>query len=121
MGDADGWILRQATRKDDPCTWFTIIPQADGRIALFTCKGRYVTAPRTGASRADWLLHQEDKLGDCGKFTISDLGDGRIAWITCAGKYWTAGDGGWEGNLQWTLAAETQEQLDWEVFKLEAQ
>ncbi len=121
MGEADDWILRQATRKDDPCTWFTLVPQADGRIALITCQGRYVTAPRTGATRADWLLRQEPVLGDCGKFTVLDLGDGRVAWITCAGKYWTAGDGGWEGSLQWTLVAETQEQLDWEVFKLEAQ
>jgi hypothetical protein len=114
----DGWILRQETRKDDPCAWFTLTPQADGRIALLTCHARYVTAPKTGVTREDWLLRQEPGLSECGMYTVTDLGGGKIALLTCAGHYVTAGDQGWAGRLQWALVAEAIALLEWEYFTL---
>lgn len=114
-----GWSLRQETRKGDPCAWFTINTLVDGRIAVKTCHERYITAPSTGKERADWLLRQESELIECGMFSVVNLGDGKIALLTCAGRYWTAGDWGWEEGLQWSVVAETQILLDWEMFTLE--
>lgn len=120
QGEANGWILRQETTSDDPCAWFTLSPQTDGRVALLTCYNRYITAPWTGTIREDWLLRQESVLGVCGLFTIHDLGNGEVTFETCAETYFTAGDGGWDPGLQWSVVAETQVLLDWEKFRLEA-
>lgn len=116
MGEAFSWTLRQEIGKDDRCALFTLIPQADGRVAFKTCHQRFVTAPRSGSTRADWLIRQEPELVECGKFFVIDLGDGGIALLTCAGQYWTAGDWAWEGSLQWAIVAETPALLDWEKF-----
>ena len=119
-GEADGWILRQETARDDPCAWFTLSPQTDGSIALLTCNNRYITAPETGIDRSDWLLRQELGLSECGLFNVHDLRNGEFAFETCSGTYFTAGDAGWDPDLQWTVVAETKVLLDWEKFRLEA-
>jgi hypothetical protein len=117
-GEADGWVLKQETKPDDKCGVFTVRPQADGRVALLTCYNRYVTAPRAGLTRRDWLLRQEPNLSDCGKYRIDNFGSGEVAFKTCAGHFFTAGDDTWLG-LEWLLVAETPVQQTWELFTLQ--
>ncbi len=112
-----GWVIRQEPRLDDKCGWYTLSPQADGKVALLTCHNRYVTAPRTGVGRGDWLLRQETNLDECGKFTVVYLETGEVALKTCAGRFLTAGNTSWQG-LEWLVVAETNEIKDWEKFTL---
>jgi hypothetical protein len=114
----EGWVLKQEARLDDPCGWFTLSRQANGKVALLTCNNRYVTAPRTGMTRPDWLLRQELKLNDCGEFDLLELPNAEVAFKSCAGRLFTPGDGTWLG-LEWLVVAETKEMLDWERFKLQ--
>ena len=118
-GAADDWVLKQEPKLDEKCSWFKVIPQEKDMVALLTCYNRYVTAPKTGMDRADWVLRQEISLEDCGKFTVHDLGNGEIAIETCTGRYFTAGDGNWPSGLQWLVVAETKEIKDWEKFTLQ--
>jgi hypothetical protein len=118
QGVEDGWVLKQEIGLVGKCGWFTVSPLADGKVALMTCHNRYVTAPRTGIRRQDWLLRQEPKLSECGKFSFLDLGNGKFAFKTCTGRYFTAGDDSW-GELKWLVIAETKELLAWEWFTLE--
>jgi hypothetical protein len=113
-GGGAGWLLRQESHLAD-CGWFTLQILEDDRASLKTCYGRYVTAPGSGTTRADWRLFQESELTGCGKFVLHERSDS-VALETCAGKYVTAGDGGWEGDLAWSLVAETDEILAWELF-----
>ena len=115
MGEEDDWALRQEIELSD-CGWFTQHHLANGKIALKTCYGRYVTAPKSGASRRDWMLGQESKLGNCGQFDLYELGSDRVALKTCAGNFFTAGDGSWPPPLQWSVVAETDILQDWEIF-----
>jgi hypothetical protein len=115
LGEADGWALRQEAELSD-CGWFTQHHLANGKIALETCHGRYITAPQTGAQRLDWMLGQTSELSGCGQFDLYDLGDDRVAFKTCAGNFSTAGDGDWPPPLQWSVVAETDVLLDWEIF-----
>jgi hypothetical protein len=115
MGEDDGWVLRQETELSE-CGWFTQHHLANGKIALETCNGRYVTAPESGTERLDWLLGQESKLGECGEFDLYELGSDRVALKTCVGNFVTAGDGYWPPPLQWSVVAETDVLLDWEIF-----
>jgi hypothetical protein len=113
-GGGAGWLLRQESHLSD-CGWFTLQTLDNGRVGLKTCYGRYVTAPSSGTTRADWRLFQESELTGCGEFVLHERSDG-VALETCAGKYVTAGDGGWEGDLAWSLVAETDEIMAWELF-----
>lgn len=115
MGENDDWALRQETELSD-CGWFTQHYFANGKIALETCHGRYVIAPQTGAQRQDWMLGQASRLSDCGQFDLYELGNDRVAFKTCAGNFFTAGDGDWPPPLQWSVVAETDVLLDWEIF-----
>ena len=117
-GKDDGWVLKQETRLDDQCGWFTLSRQANGKVALLTCYDRYVTAPRTGITRPDWLLRQESKLDDCGQFDLLELPNDEVAFRSCAGRFFTAGNDTWPG-LEWLVVAETRQMLDWERFKLQ--
>ncbi len=116
-GKDDGWVLKQEPRLDDPCGWFTLSRQANGKVALLTCYDRYVTAARTGITRPDWLLRQEPTLSDCGQFDLLELPNDEVALVSCAGRYFTAGNDTWPG-LEWLVVAETRQMLDWERFKL---
>jgi hypothetical protein len=98
------------------CGWFTQYHLDNGKIALVTCYGRYVTAPRRGTTRWDWELWQESGLGDCGQFVLRDLGSNVVAFETCSGNFFTAGDGNWESGLQWSVVAETDVIDAWERF-----
>ncbi len=126
QGEEQDWSLRQSVELgQDDCGWFTRYDLGqDGlgnaRIALETCHGRFVTAPRRGATRLDREVWQESGLGDCGQFTLERQGD-RFALKTCAGTYLTAGDAGWEPPLQWGVVAETDKLLDWEKFMIAPQ
>jgi hypothetical protein len=115
MGGDDGWALRQETVLSER-GWFTQHHLANGKIALETYYGRYVTAPESGTERQDWLLRQESKLGKCGQFDLYELGNDRVALKTCAGNFFTAGDGYWPPPLQWSVVAETDILQDWEIF-----
>jgi hypothetical protein len=115
MGEDDHWVLRQKTELSN-CAWFTQHHRANGKIALETCHGRYVTAPETGATRWDWMLEQESKLGDCGQFDLYDLGSERVAFKTCADRFFTAGDGNWPPGLEWSVVGETYDLEAWEIF-----
>jgi hypothetical protein len=115
MGGDDGWALRQETELSE-CGWFTQHHLANGKIALETCYDRYVTAPKSGATRRDWMLGQESELGNCGQFDLYDLGSDRVAFRTCAENFFTAGDGNWPPPLQWSVVAETDILQDWEIF-----
>ena len=90
----------------------------DGMVALRSHDGRYVTAPRSGEEREDWLLWQEAQLTDCGQFILHDLRGNHIAIETCAGNVLTAGaaGAGWEGILEWAVVGETDVIRDWEDF-----
>jgi hypothetical protein len=114
-GEYDGWSLRQETELSK-CGLFTQHHLANGKIALETCHGRYITAPRTGTERQDWMLGQESGLGPCGQFDLYELGSDRVAFKTCAKKFFTAGDGNWPPLSQWSVVAETDILLDWEIF-----
>ena len=115
---ADGdWLLRQETVLSD-CGRFGLRYLANGKVALETCHGRYVTAPRAGTDTPDWLLWQESKLGDCGQFTLHNLGRDGFALETCAGHFLTAGDGGWPGELAWAIVGQTEKIGGWERFEL---
>ena len=115
MGADDDWALRQEIELSD-CGWFTQHHLANGKIALETCYGRYVTAPKSGVTRRDWMLGQESKLGNCGQFDLYELGSDRVAFKTCADKFFTAGDSGWDPGLEWSVVGETDILLDWEIF-----
>jgi hypothetical protein len=117
MGADDNWALRQEIELSD-CGRFTQHYLANGKIALETCYGRYVTAPKSGVTRRDWMLGQESKLGNCGQFDLYELGNDRVAFKTCAGKFFTAGDGGWDPGLEWSVVGETDILLDWEIFTM---
>jgi len=117
MGAADGWVLKQDTHLDN-CGWFTLIPQANGKVAILTCFNRYITSPRVGNKPQDWILQQEAQLDECGKFTVSDEGDGKYAFKTCAERYFTATDNTW-GDLSWLIVAQTKDLKDWERFFLQ--
>ncbi len=119
LGEGYDWVLRQDITPDDPCGWFTLSSQENGKVALLTCYNRYVTAAKTGTTRRDWLLQQESELGECGLFIIHELGNGEVAFETCAGNYFTAGDGNWPAGMQWSVVAETKARLDWERFTLQ--
>jgi len=98
--------------------WFTLERLSDGKVALKTHGGQYLTAPDRGASRQDWMLRQEPELGDCGQFDLFVLGSGKVALRACSGHFLTAGDNGlgWEGELAWAVVAETSQLQDWERF-----
>ena len=114
-GAGDGWLLRQKSDLS-PCEWFTLHYLDDGKVALMTCYDRYVTAPKTCATRSDCRLWQESELDDCGRFVLHDLGRYGVAFETCGDKLFTAGDGNWEPGLEWSIVAETDVLDDWECF-----
>ena len=114
-GAGDGWLLRQEPDLS-PCEWFTLHYLDDGKVALMTCYDRYVTAPKTCATRSDCRLWQESEPGDCGQFVLHDLGRYGVAFETCGEKLFTAGDGNWEPGLEWSIVAETDVLDDWECF-----
>ena len=62
------------------------------------------------------MLGQASELSGCGQFDLYDLGSDRVAFKTCAGNFLTAGDGNWPPPLQWSVVAETDVLLDWEIF-----
>jgi hypothetical protein len=120
LGAEDGWMLTQETELL-PCGRFTLHHLANGKITLETCYGRYITAPDSGDTRQDWILSQESKLGDCGQFDLYELGNDEVSFKTYAGRFFTAGvadDAGWEGELAWSVVAETVVLMDWERFTL---
>jgi hypothetical protein len=116
LGGGAGWLLRQESHLSD-CGWFSLHFLEDGQVTLKTCHDQYVTAPDSGTTSADWRLFQQPELTDCGRFTLHEGSDG-VALESCVGKYVTAGDAGlgWEGELAWSLVAETDQILAWELF-----
>jgi hypothetical protein len=115
MGAEDNWMLWQEEKLGE-CGWFTQHRLANGKIALESCYGRYITAPHSGATRWDWLLKQESKLDNCGQFDLYELGNDEVAFKTCANKFFTAGDGNWDSGLEWSIVAETEIMKTWEIF-----
>lgn len=109
-----GWWLRQEPVLHG-CGWFTLQHLGNGKVSLRTCHDRYVTAPRTGGVREDWVVWQESELGDCGQFVLHESSEG-VAFETCGGRFLTAGDGGWGPDLSWVIVAETSTVMDWELF-----
>jgi hypothetical protein len=101
------------------CGNFTQYNLANGKIALLNCNGRYVTAPISGSTRADWQLWQDSERGDCSQFVVEKYEQG-VALKTCAGRYLTAGDNSW-GPLAWSVVAETDQLDKWEIFTIEVQ
>lgn len=131
MGPDQGWVLRAETmelKKDEG--EFTLLCLDDGKVALKTYHGRYVTATRG----EPWLLKTETSvLGNSEKFTLVkpetkkelrcpelfrllEEGDVLIALKTCYDRYVTAMNDqpGWD----WELRAETTALQDWEKFTL---
>jgi hypothetical protein len=116
-GSGAGWLLRQQPDLTD-CGWLTLQHLENGKVSLMTCHSRYVTARKTGATPRDWLLWQDWELGDCAQFALHDLGRDGVALETCAGRFVTAGDGGWPGQLAWSLVGETGNIETWERFTM---
>jgi hypothetical protein len=119
LKESDGWLLKQIGVPSE-CGLFTLDYQPNGKVTLKTCNDRFVTAPRSGSTRADWQVWQDSAAGDCGQFTPEHYGKG-VAFKTCAGKYLTAGDDSWPPPLQWSVVAETDKVDKWEVFTMEYQ
>jgi hypothetical protein len=115
MGENDDWVLRQEAGLSG-CGWFTQHHLANGKIALETCHGRYITAPRTGTERRDWILRQESELGPYGQFDLYELGSNRVAFKTRVDKFFTAGDGNWPPGLEWSVIGEADNMEAWEIF-----
>lgn len=115
QGEEKGWVLSQEPGFSE-CGWFNVQTMINGKVALESCNGRYVTAPDSDGSREEVMLVQETELGECGQFDMYKLGEDRVAFKTCAGNFWTAGDGGWPGELAWSIVAETDTMEDWEIF-----
>lgn len=122
LGEADDWSLGQELEPTE-CGRFTLHKLDNDKVALETCKGRFVTAQRRGGAGMEnwehWELWQDSAFGDCGQFTRHDVVDGTVAFETCAGRYVTAGDGGWPAGLQWSVIAQTDEVQSWEKFTLQ--
>jgi hypothetical protein len=117
LGESDGWLLRQIGVVGE-CGLFTLDYLPGNKVTLKTCNGRFVTAPRSGSTRADWQVWQDSAAGDCGQFILEPYEKG-VALKTCAGKYLTAGDDSWAPPLQWSVVAETDKVDKWEVFTME--
>lgn len=125
LGEDSGWVLKQELAVGD-CEKFTRFDLGDNKVALRTCNGRYVTAPRLSnpdlaptEHDPQWQLWQEAGLGDCGVLVALEQPDGKVAFQTCAGMVVTAGDGGWPGEMAWAIVAETDTVKDWEKFTLQ--
>jgi hypothetical protein len=116
---AEGWTLTQKPGFTE-CGWFNVQYLINGKVALESCHGRYITSPEDGSTRGDWLLSQQTELSDCGQFDMYELGGDRVAFKTCAGNFWTAGDGGWPTELAWSVVAETDYLDAWELFTMQA-
>jgi hypothetical protein len=119
LGEEDDWVLTQNTELG-PCGRFTLHYQANGKIALETCYGWYITAPSGCDTRRDCMLRQKPKRGDAEQFDLYELGNDTIAFRTREGRSFTAGDAGqgWEEGLAWSVVAETKILRDWEEFTL---
>jgi hypothetical protein len=113
------WKLTQETELG-LCGRFTLHHLANGKIALETCDGRYISAPSGCDTRRGCILRQNSKLGDTEQFDLYELGDYTVAFKTSEGRFFTAGDAGqgWEGELAWSVVAETKILRDWENFTL---
>lgn len=118
LGEDDEWALGQKTELD-PCGKFIQHHLANGKIALETCYGRYVTAPESGTEESDWLLGQDPELSDCGQFDLYDLGRDSVAFRTCAGRFFTPGDYTWDPGLKWKIKAQTDYVDAWEIFTVQ--
>jgi hypothetical protein len=114
-GAGGGWLIKQEPALSD-CGWFTLHHLENGKVTLMTCYDRYVTAPKTGATRQDWMLWQDSELGDCGQFLLHDLKRDGVAFETCAGRFVTPGDDGWDPGLEWSVVGETYRMEAWEKF-----
>lgn len=131
LGADGGWGLTQV-ETPDACAKFTLLRRGD-KIALLGCHDRFVTAswrannnPVGAQHDPQWKLWQDSRLSECGLFEMGDLLDdperpgNLVAFRTCAGMYLTAGDGGWPGEMVWSVVAETDNVQDWEKFALQA-
>lgn len=132
QGLDNGWALTQKEALDD-CGKFALIRRGD-KVAFLTCHDRYITAPWkpnpdpvTNQHDRQWLLGQDPGFGDCELFGMEDrpndperLSD-KISLWTCAGMVVTAADGGWPGEMAWSVVAERDEVQGWEEFILEPQ
>lgn len=118
LEEAD-WRLTQETELG-PCGRFILHRLVNGKVALETCFGRYIAAPSGCDSRRGCILRQESELGDAEQFDLYELGNDTVAFRTYEERFFTAGnDGlGWEGELAWSVIAETKILDDWEKFTL---
>jgi hypothetical protein len=119
LGEREGWALGQTDDPSQGCARFTLYPLENSQVALKTCLGRYVIAPRADQDRTDWRLSQAPELDECGQFVLHNVGHDEFALETCAGLFLTAGDGGWPDELAWAIVAETDAIGGWERFRLD--
>ncbi len=131
MGADRDWVLRAETRQISDWEKFTLICLDNGKVALTTSHGRYVTAMNDQPG-FDWELRGETNvLSDWEKFTVIDpdteeqltcmrvfelleQGEVRIALQTYHNRYVTAMND--EPGRDWKLRGETNELRDWEKF-----
>ena len=124
LGEQDGWKLTQEAELG-PCGRFILHRLVNGKVSLETCFGRYIVAPSGCDSRRGCILRQESELGDPEQFDLyelgpDELGNDTVAFRTREGRFFTAGDAGlgWEGELAWSVVAETTILDEWEKFTL---
>jgi hypothetical protein len=119
LREGGGWKLTQETELG-PCGRFILHRLVNGKICLETCSGRYITAPSGCDSRQGCMLRQESEPNDTEQFDLYELGNDTVAFRTRGGRFFTAGDAGqgWEGELAWSVVAETKILRDWEEFIL---
>lgn len=119
LEEEGNWKLTQETDLG-PCGRFILHRMANGKIALETCYGQYITAPSGCDTRLDCILRQKSNLGDTEQFDLYEFGNDTVAFKTSEGRFFTAGDAGqgWEGELAWSVVAETKILRDWENFTL---
>ena len=70
LGEREGWALGQTDDPSQGCARFTLYPLENSQVALKTCLGRYVIAPRADQDRTDWRLSQAPELDECGQFVL---------------------------------------------------
>ena len=115
QNEDERWALTQKPGFTE-CGWFNVQYLSNGKVALESCHGRYVTAPGDVESKEEWILVQEAGLKECGQFDMYELGEDRVAFKTCAGNFWTAGNVDWPAGLKWSVVADTDYMDQWEIL-----
>lgn len=98
---------------------FTLLPQPDGKYAIQTYRGTYLTAVRGGGLSGPDTIHTDaTRIDAWEKFAIERQADGTYAIRTVNGNYLTAVNGGGIGEGRGAIHTNATTVSGWEKFKL---